>query len=264
MEKYVTANGKKIFCKFINAHFLQNNVPCIVFLHQGLGSTEQWLNLPADISKMLHLPVLLYDRYGYGKSQEITEKRNSDYLENEAKLFLPQILRELNIEKRKIILFGHSDGGTIAVLYAAFFPENTLAVITEAPHFFIEDISVRGISNVLHAYEKHNLKTKLEKFHGKNTDSMFYSWTEILLSEKMRKWNIEHYISRITCPVLAIHGEKDNFGTIKQIETIKQNSKGEVELLVITDCGHVPHQQAKKQIMVKVIDFLTKILHKPL
>lgn len=261
MEKYVVAEGKKIYCRIVHREYLDDNRPVLVFLHEGLGTSEQWKDFPPKISKHFSLPVLLYDRYGYGKSEQINHPRETDYMEKEAGKFLPQILSALGFENKKLILFGHSDGGSIAAFFASYFPEQILAAIIESPHFFIEEISVSGITNAVKSYEQGSLKKKLEKFHGENTESMFRTWTENLLSEPMRKWNTEHLLKNISCPVLAIQGTNDDFGSLRQIETIRENARGEVELLVIENCGHIPHHKAREQVSEAVIKFLKNFLH---
>ncbi len=256
MEQFVIAEGKKIFCRIIHKEFLDDDKPLLVFLHEGLGTSEQWKDFPTKISKHFSLPVLLYDRYGYGKSEQIDHLRDTDYMEKEASVFLPEILKKLGFENKKLILFGHSDGGSIAAFFASYFPEKVMAAIIEAPHFFIEDISVSGISNAVKLYEHGSLKKKLEKYHGTNTESMLRTWTENLLSAPMRNWNTVHLLKNIICPVLAIQGTDDDFGTLKQIETLRDNASGKVELFVIEHCGHIPHHQAREKVLNSIEKFL--------
>lgn len=259
-ERVVKACGKNIYCRIADEHLLEQEIPVLVFLHEGLGTSEQWKDFPAEIATAFHLPVLMYDRYGYGKSEVIHSDRAPDYMEDEARLFLPEVLKEMGISDKKLILFGHSDGGSIAAFFSSFFPQNVLAAIIEAPHFFIEDISIQGISAAINAYEHGILKNKLEKYHGAKTESMFKSWTGILLSEEMRSWNTEHLLEGIQCPVLAIQGTEDDFGTLRQIETIKSHARGNVELLVIEGCGHIPHYQARDVVVKAACDFIERIL----
>jgi pimeloyl-ACP methyl ester carboxylesterase len=260
MEKYVIAEGKKIYCRIVHREYLDDHCPVLVFLHEGLGTSEQWKDFPPKISKHFSLPVLLYDRFGYGKSEKITTERQPDYMEKEASVFLPQILEALQIEDKKLILFGHSDGGSIAAFYASYYPAKVLAAIIEAPHFFIEKISVEGITQAVKSYNEGGLKQKLQRYHGENTESMFRTWTENLLSTPMRSWNTESLLRGITCPVLAIQGTEDDFGTLKQIEAMKNNNSGDVELLVIENCGHIPHHQARETVINAVREFVENIL----
>lgn len=259
MEKYITIQEKQIYTRFSDEILVNPQSPVIVFLHEGLGCSEQWKDFPTDISAQLQCPILMYDRYGYGKSEEIREHRPVDYMEIEASFFLPEVLKELGLQHRKIILFGHSDGGSIAAFYAAMFPEHVLAAIIEAPHFFIEEISVDGISAALRAYKNGNLREKLKRYHGDKTDAMIQTWTGVLLSDNMRTWNTEELLLGIRCPVLAIQGTEDDFGTIRQIETIRDHSSGTTELFVIEGCGHIPHHQERGMVFDRVLSFLKSL-----
>ena len=241
---FISALNKKIYYELINAEFISESNPLLIFLHEGLGSCSQWHDFPKIISDNSKCPVLMYDRYGYGKSEQISEQRTVNFLNKEALEFLPAILKELKFENSKLILVGHSDGGSISVIYAGAFPKNVVGLITEAAHVFIEDISLNGICLIADSQNKPKWIKILKKHHGQNTELMINSWTETFLMPEFRLWNIENYLKTITCPVLAIQGNLDNYGTYTQLESIKKNVKGNVELLYIPECGHVPHQQA--------------------
>jgi len=258
MEKIISALGKKIYCRFLNEELLEKEIPLLIFLHEGLGTSAQWKDFPKHLTEMIPLPVLMYDRYGYGKSERFEGERQPTYMEFEAEEFLPEILKKLNLDQKKIILFGHSDGGSIAMFFASFFPEKVIAAVIEAPHFFLDEISYSGINNAVHLYENSSLRKKLEKYHGINTDPMFRSWTNILLSLEMQNWNTLPLLRNVKCPVLAIQGTDDEFGTLKQIETLKEYTSGSVELLIIEGCGHIPHHQARKQVSDTTVDFLSR------
>ena len=132
----------------------------------------------------------------------------------------------------------------------------------DAPHFFVDEVSVSGIEAAVVAYETQHLDLKLKRFHGEKTESMFRSWTGVLLSDEMKKWNAEYLLKNIQCPVLAIQGTLDEYGTLEQIKTIQRNAKGPVELMVVEDCGHIPHHHAREQVIEKTIAFLKKNLPK--
>lgn len=257
---YINIHEKSLFYEFVNSDFLSSDSPVMVFLHEGLGCSKQWKGFHKEISDILKIPVLAYDRYGYGLSEEINEPRNPDFLEQEASSFLPEIFKKLKIQDHKKILFGHSDGGTIAIIYASLFPENVLGIITEAAHVFIEDITKKGLSATVEIYKNSKLREKLKKHHGKKTDSMFNSWTEVWLSPEMSDWNIEHFIPGIKCPVLAIQGENDNYGTYKQLESIRKKTSDKTQILFIPDCGHIPHHQAKETVKKASIEFINKTI----
>jgi pimeloyl-ACP methyl ester carboxylesterase len=231
----------------------------LVFLHEGLGSIEQWKQFPEQLSAKLNLPALLYDRYGYGNSEKFSEERNENYFLSEAKMFLPEILDKLNIHE-KVILFGHSDGATLALLFASYFPERTLAVVAEAPHVFNEDISVEGVRLAKHLYvSDETFKQKLSKYHGDKTDSVFYGWADVWLSPSAKDWNIIPQLNNITAPVLIIQGVNDEYGSYKQLETIRKNLKGKYDELYIENCGHAPHLKFTDLVINKITNFISKI-----
>lgn len=248
---------KEIYFEFINYTVNDDIKPLLVFLHEGLGCSKQWKDFPRMLSEILNCPALMYDRYGYGNSQMINEPRLTGFLNNEALEFLPEIFNNLGISKQKKILIGHSDGGSIALIYAAAFPETVIGVITEAAHVFIENISLKGIQDIATKYKNGGIKEKLEHYHGNNTDSMFNSWTNVWLLPESKIWNIEKYLPKICCPVLAIQGYNDEYGTVKQLESLKKYLAEKLQILFIPDCGHIPHFQAKELVIQEILQFLT-------
>lgn len=224
-----------------------SGVSTIVLLHEGLGCCELWRDFPKKLALQQHVNVLTYSRSGHGRSQPPTSPREIDYLHKEALIVLPQVIADLDLKNP--VLFGHSDGASIALLYAASFPSSVAAVIAEAPHLFVEDITLQGIREAGSKFEQ-GLGKRLCKYHD-DAKSLFYAWHDTWLSESFHKWNIEPYISSITCPVLAIQGADDQYGTLRQIERIKELAQ-QTELLVIPDCGHAPHQE-KQEIVLKAI-----------
>lgn len=255
-EIFAEVFGKSIYCKLINKEFLETDKPVLVFLHEGLGCIEQWKNFPEQMSSKLNLAAFMYDRYGYGKSQKIAEPREIDYLEKEASDYMPELFRKTGLDNYKKIIFGHSDGGSIAIVYASLFPNDTLAIITEAAHVFIDEITENGLKEAHHLYYNTDFKEKLRKYHGNNTERMAEAWLSLWLRPEMLNWNIEHYITGITCPVLAIQGTDDNFGNYSQLESIHSKSLGKSEILYIQNCGHIPHHQARDTVFGESVRFL--------
>jgi len=259
MEGFVFASGKEIFYKILLHEYLEKEVPLLVFLHEGLGCLEQWKDFPLKVAEHLQMPALMYDRYGYGRSQQITSSRSVDYMEQEAREFLPQILQKLNVDNKKLILFGHSDGGSIASFFASYFPEKCVGIIVEAPHFFLDSVSLNGISSAVDAYENGALKKMLEKYHSHKTETMFRTWTGVLLSDEMRNWDTTNLLENIQCPVLAIQGSNDDFGLPLQIEAIRDRAKGSVQLMMIDGCGHIPHHKARELVFSTTIKFIEMV-----
>jgi pimeloyl-ACP methyl ester carboxylesterase len=251
--------NKTIHYSFINQHLLDEAGSIIVFLHEGLGSIEQWRDFPQKLCNTVNLPGLVYDRYGYGKSEKLAEPRNMDYLELEARVFLPELIAKLGI-KKPLILFGHSDGGSIALIYAGLFPKTVLAVISEAAHVIIEDISRTGIRETIHQFETNKLKKMLEKYHGENTISMFYGWANTWIDKKSVSWNLCNYIELIKCNILIIQGENDEYGSKLQMELIKQHCNSNSKILELEDCGHVPHFEKQTFVLSETEKFLNNNL----
>lgn len=219
----------------------------LVFLHEGLGSIAQWRDFPERLCLMTGLPGVVYERRGYGSSGPAAERRTPHYLHEEAIDLLPQLMQKLAIERP--VLIGHSDGGSIALIFASAFPGRVSAVITEAAHVFVEDITLEGIRRAVSAYRETGLREQLKRYHGDNTDAVFRAWSETWLSDEFRGWNIEAYLPGIKCPVLVIQGEDDEYGSAAQVEAIAGRVSGRAEPLVIPGCGHVPHLQAKEKVL---------------
>jgi len=224
----------------------------IVFLHEGLGSVALWKNYPKEIYNLTKRDVIVYSRLGMGNSSPLKTARKFDYMHQEALNYLPKIFSFLKITNP--ILMGHSDGASIALIYAG--NGNTVkSMILEAPHVFVEDISISGISNAKKLWRNSNLKEKLSKYH-KDPEGAFTGWCNAWLSKRFKYWNIEEYLSSISVPILLIQGNEDTYGTVKQLESIENNTKGYVERFELENCGHSPHTQFPKQIAEKIKTFL--------
>lgn len=230
----------------------------LVFLHEGLGSIGQWRDFPEALCRAVGLPGLVYDRLGYGGSDPLLEKRRAEYLHEEAFSSLPEVLQRCGI--RRAFLVGHSDGGSIALLFAAVHPGMTAGVITEAAHVFVEDVTIAGIREAVRAYEQGRLKEKLARYHGGNTEGAFRGWSDTWLCADFRNWNLEEYLPSITAPVLAIQGLDDPYGTPAQVEAITSQTGGPSKGLIIPDCGHIPHIEARQKVLAAMAAFISGCL----
>ncbi|MEW7291873.1 alpha/beta fold hydrolase [Aquimarina sp. 2304DJ70-9] len=229
----------------------------IIFLHDSLGCIKLWRNFPEQIKEKTGCNVLSYDRQGYGKSEAFTaSKRSNDYLKKEAEI-LGKIIDQLQLSH--VVLFGHSDGGSIALLTAALYPERIAGIITEGAHVFVEKETIQGIQEAVKAYMNTNLKDKLHKYHGNKTEDVFRMWTETWLSNTYQSWNIEEYLSMITCPSLIIQGEKDEFGTIDQVNAITQKTSGDSNALIIPNIGHTPHKESPEIVVKETTAFINNL-----
>ena len=230
------------------------NRPTIIFLHDSLGCIELWRDFPEKLGQLAQCNVLIYDRQGYGASCPFSyAKRNNYYMEAEADL-LCELLNFWKIEDA--ILFGHSDGGSIALIAAGKYPEKIRAVVTEGAHVFVEDVTIQGIEAAIQGYQQTDLKMKLEKYHGEKTDAMFWAWADTWTSDAFRNWNIEEFLPKIQCSSLIIQGEADEYGTLKQVERITAQTTGASEQLVIPSIMHTPHKEVPELILNHVAAFI--------
>ncbi|OYT16020.1 MAG: alpha/beta hydrolase [Bacteroidetes bacterium 4572_77] len=239
---FLEIDGQSIYYEY----FLKNfpNKATIVLLHEGLGSVAQWKDIPQKIYQNTDYQVLVYDRSGYGISSMPKADYPSDYLRYEAQIMLPELLNKLSI--KKCALFGHSDGASIALLFAAYFPQRCSYVFSEAAHVVIEDISRQGISRVRKIYTK-KLQKPLQKYHGEKADWVFYHWADTWLHKDNHQWNMIEELKNISCPLVAIQGDKDEYGSPYQLALIQDNcTLAQTHLL--KDCGHIPHFEAWQQV----------------
>ncbi|MEN6317538.1 MAG: alpha/beta hydrolase [Syntrophaceae bacterium] len=257
---YINISSHRLFAQFTEP-VIEHSHPApatLVFLHEGLGSIAQWRDFPTSLSTLSGLPCLVYERFGYGNSDALDKQRTVRYLHDEALISLPETLEQCNIHNA--ILIGHSDGGSIALIYAAVHGDKTRGVITEAAHVFVEDVTISGILQAVKQYETTDLRNRLYQFHRDNTDQMFRAWADTWLAPWFRTWNIEEYLPQITCPLLVIQGEEDKYGTKAQLESIIRQVNGPVEGLMIPNCGHVPHHQGRERVLNEMARFIRHII----
>ena len=212
--------------------------PELVFLHEGLGSVTHWRDFPARVAAATGCPVTVYSRYGSGGSDLLSEPRTVRYMHDEALHALPDLLAQLKIENP--ILVAHSDGASIALIYAGAH-DRVRGLVVLAPHVFVEDLSVASIAEAKVKFQTTDLPEKLGHYH-RDAASTFWGWNNIWLHPDFRSWNIEEYLPRIQCPILAIQGLDDQYGTMAQVEAIERQSGGRVEVLRLADCRHSPQR----------------------
>lgn len=231
----------------------------IVFLHEGLGSISMWRDWPAHVCAAANCRGLVFSRYGYGQStpRPPAETRPISYLHTQAQDALPKLFEALGIANERPVLFGHSDGGSIALIYAATYPDQVKAIAVAAPHIFVEDVTIEGIRQAREVYLSTDLSSKLARHH-KDVDSVFWSWNDVWLQPEFRAWNIEGVLGQIKCPVLAIQGEGDEYGTLEQIRGIKRLAP-QTELCIIPDCGHSPHRDQPQVVISALTSFLKRV-----
>lgn len=230
------------------------NAPTMVFLHEGLGSVAMWRDFPARVCDAAGLRGLVYSRPGYGQStpRAADEHWQPDFMHKQARQVLPAVLRALEVKRPW--LFGHSDGGSIALLYAAAFPQALRGAIVLAPHIFVEDISVTSIQQARETYRTTDLRQKLARYHA-DPDSAFWGWNDVWLSPAFRDWSIAQEIRSIACPLLAIQGVDDEYGTLEQVRGIAR-AVPQTRLLELPECGHSPHKDQPDAVIAAVTQFV--------
>jgi pimeloyl-ACP methyl ester carboxylesterase len=227
----------------------------IVMLHEGLGSVAHWKDFPCLLAQATGAGVFLYSRYGHGRSDALTEPRAVSYMHREAQVVLPEMLRTAGIERP--VLLGHSDGASIAILYAGMFPNFPAALILEAPHVFVEDVTMSSIAKARVLYQETGLPQKLGRYHA-NVDALFRGWNDIWLDPAFRSWNIESYLDLIRCPVLVLQGAQDEYGTAKQIEAIQRRIPW-ATAMILDDCRHAPHRDCCRTTLSAIGSFLRSL-----
>lgn len=229
---------------------------CIVMLHEGLGSLAMWRDFPSLVAHATQYDVLVYSRYGYGQSSPLGAPYDARYMHREALEILPGLLDALHIERP--VLLGHSDGASIALIHAA--ASRVAGLIVMAPHVLVEDISIRSIAAAKEAYRNTDLRGKLARYHA-DVDAAFWNWNDIWLHSAFRDWNIEQVLPQIDCPILAIQGEDDEYGTMDQIERIAQQAiqSTDVSLLRLRDCRHSPHRDQPQAVIEAITHFVDRL-----
>jgi pimeloyl-ACP methyl ester carboxylesterase len=232
--------------------------PTIVMLHEGLGSAALWGDFPQKLQQATEAGVFVYSRAGYGASSPVTLPRSLDYMHKEALEVLPKVLEAIGF--RRGILVGHSDGASIAAIYAGGVQDHHLnAIALIAPHFVVEDISVASIAEIKMVYETSDLRAKLARWHS-DVDNAFYGWNGAWLDPKFRAWDISDYLAYIRVPVAIIQGADDQYGTIRQVSLAQEECYCPVEVTLLSAAGHSPHREAPEATLDAIADFANAVL----
>lgn len=225
--------------------------PLLVFLHEGLGSVAMWRDFPQRLCEAVGARGLVYSRPGYGRStpRPADEQWQPDFMHVQARDVLPALLHALGVTQAPW-LFGHSDGGSIALLHAAAFPDAVQGLVVLAPHILVEDVSVASIRRARDAWRDTDLRQRLARYHD-DPDSAFYGWNDVWLAAAFRDWSIEEELGAIRCPLLAIQGLDDEYGTLEQVRGIARRVP-QAQVLELADCGHSPHRDQPEAVIAAV------------
>ena len=253
MKNLVTIADGRIEYSFYEVK--RPTAPTIVMLHEGLGALSLWRDLPRKLSNLINCSVFVYSRHGYGQSDFINSKFNAKYMHKEALNILPKILNHFDISNP--ILYGHSDGASIALIHASSADTGIMGLILEAPHVFVEEISLNGLKDAKKAFEQGGLKAGLAKHH-REPEMIFRCWNNIWLSPEFLTWNIVSCLSNIQCPALLIQGETDAYGTLSQLDTIEKNVSGICKKKILPNTGHSPHRENPRLVLRSIQQFISK------
>jgi pimeloyl-ACP methyl ester carboxylesterase len=249
----VLVDGKRLETLWIGS--ADKDRATIVMLHEGLGSLALWKDFPQRLASRTRCGIFVYSRYGHGNSDKLLEKRPVEFMHHEGEVVLPELLEKLNVTRP--ILLGHSDGGSIALIFAGKYPERPRALILEAPHVFVEDLSVASITQAKVTYLTTDFPGKLGRYH-QYVDATFWGWNDIWLDPQFRSWNIEEYLPAIRCPILCIQGDEDEYGTIAQVKAIQARVPA-TEILMLPNCKHTPHRDQPEATLDGMAEFLAKV-----
>ncbi|GAB4392972.1 MAG: alpha/beta hydrolase [Kiloniellaceae bacterium] len=232
--------------------------PTLVFLHEALGSIGQWKGVPEELAALTGLPALVYERQGHGRSSPLTLPRFNGYLRREAEAVLPTLLAAEGITQP--VLIGHSDGATIALLYAAAYPERAAACVALAPHIMVEEVTLAGIRAAADDPGAGEIRRRLARYHGDQTETLWRAWTETWLRPGFDGCEMRADLGRLACPILAIQGAEDAYGGDDQINLIAERARGPVETLFLPGCGHQPHLEQRQGLLAAATAFLARHL----
>jgi pimeloyl-ACP methyl ester carboxylesterase len=260
----VTTGSREYSLEYVWISRERSVSPLLVFLHEGLGSVAMWSDFPRQLCAAGGFRGLVYSRPGYGRStpRPPEEKWPVDFMHSQAREVLPAFLQAVGVDTPtdRPWLMGHSDGASIALLYAAAFPDRVAGVIALAPHVFVEDLSIESIARTRETYlattdtQGPSLRVKLARYHN-DPASAFWGWNDIWLDPAFRSWNIEPLLSEITRPVLVVQGEDDEYGTMAQVDSVGRHVP-HARLLKLAQCGHSPQRDQPQQVIKVTVEFI--------
>ncbi len=234
------------------------DAPTLLLLHEGLGSAKLWGDFAAQLAAATGAGVFAWSRAGYGASSPVALPRPLDYMQIEALEVLPKLLAEIGF--RRGLLIGHSDGASIAAIYAGGVQDHRIrGVAMIAPHFVVEDVSIASIAQIKQAYETTDLRTRLARWHS-DVDNAFYGWNGAWLDPAFRNWDISDYLAYIRVPIAIVQGADDQYGTLRQIEIAQHECYCPVDVTIIPDAAHAPHREAPQTTLKIVADFANLML----
>ncbi|MBV7394034.1 alpha/beta fold hydrolase [Mameliella sediminis] len=248
---FLTAGGKSL--EYACYGPSPEAAPTLVLLHEGLGCVALWRDFPKALAEATGFGVFAYSRAGYGQSDLAALPRPLDYMTREAVDVLPEVLDAIGF--RRGVLVGHSDGATIAAIYAGGVSDMRVrGIVLMAPHFFTEDMGLAEIAKARDAYATTDLRQKMARYH-RDPDNTFRGWNDAWLDPGFKAWNVADVIDYLRIPTLAVQGREDQYGTLAQIEEVESRSYAPVDLLILDECRHSPHLDQPEQVVAGIAAF---------
>lgn len=251
-ELKIEIPGGQVYIKKWIPEFDNGKAP-IILLHDSLGSVDLWQEFPERLSQAFSRSIFAYDRLGFGKSDARSSLPSKNFVEEEAAIYFPSIKKSLCLES--YVLFGHSVGGGMAINIASR-DSYCRAVITVSAQAFVEDLTVKGVEDAKKMFEQPGQLERLEKWHGSKAKWVLHAWTDMWLSDEFKDWSLEPAIQNVHCPVLAIHGDSDEYGSSAFPRFISEHSGGSSRMLIIKGCGHMPHKKKAQEVITATGEFL--------
>ncbi|MEZ4813749.1 MAG: alpha/beta hydrolase [Bdellovibrionota bacterium] len=255
-EEFVELSNAKLYVKCWKPKHNTNLTPIILF-HDSLGSVELWRGFPERLCRTLKRPVIAYDRWGYGKSSPRESTLELTFIQDEVTTHLSELIEKLKLHR--FALYGHSVGGAMAIVGAALKSELCDFVISESAQSFVEERTLQGIKKARASFRSPDLFSRLSKYHGDKAAWVLKAWTETWLAEEFRDWSLRSYLPQVKCPVLAIHGDNDEFGSVNFPKLICELAGASSRMLLLEDCGHVPHNECESQVFEEISRFVESL-----
>jgi pimeloyl-ACP methyl ester carboxylesterase len=255
-QGFVDLGGMRLEYRMIGPR--PDAAPTLVVLHEGLGCVGMWGDFPDRLQEATGCGVFVYSRAGYGQSSPVALPRPVSFMHDEARETLPRLLDAIGFQRG--LLVGHSDGASIAAIYAGSTQDHRIGgLVLMAPHFIVEDISVASIAEVHKSYETTDLRAKLARWHA-HVDVAFRGWSETWLDPHFRTWDLTDELAHIRVPILIVQGEHDQYGTVRQVEIAQQECYCPVEVLMLAEAKHAPHREARDKTLAAVADFCRRAI----
>jgi pimeloyl-ACP methyl ester carboxylesterase len=252
---FLTIGDQRLEYRFIGPR--PDSAPTLVMLHEGLGCVGMWGDFPDKLQKATGLGVFVYSREGYGQSSPANLPRPLSFMHSEARDTLPKILDAIGFQHG--LLVGHSDGASIAAIYAGSHQDHRVSgIVLIAPHFIVEDVTIASIAEMRKAYDSTDLRTRLARYHA-DVDATVHGWTDVWLTGDFRTWDLSEFLAYIRVPVLIVQGEDDQYGTVRQIEIAEGECYCPVEVALLPGAKHVPQREAPDATMTAVTEFIERV-----